>query len=55
MAKKKQRQYKTGSVYQLQGPSGRGRNLVFAGLMKIEGWEYLAFRPVKTIAKKRVS
>lgn len=50
---KYQRVYKAGSDYYVEGVSERSRWLRFVGRAKIDGREYLVFRPVKKAAKLR--
>ncbi|HVT97864.1 MAG TPA: hypothetical protein VHE33_10170 [Acidobacteriaceae bacterium] len=48
---KRQRVFKGGAEYEVTGATKRKRRLVFINTVKIEGREYLLFRPVKKISK----
>lgn len=48
---KRQRVFKGGAEYEITGATKRKRRLVFISNVKIEGREYLLFRPIKKINK----
>jgi hypothetical protein len=52
---KKQKQFQSGSEYLVKGPSGKTRRLKFFGRMKLNGREYLVFKPVRKARKRKDS
>lgn len=50
---KRQRQFKAGTEYRVQGPAKRVRRIKFVGRAKLWKKEILIFQPVRKVKKRR--